>query len=410
MNESDLIQTIKNLKSGSRPDSDWVARERALLMQRVNADAREMHAGRFLLWKNMNRGFNTALIGVFVIALMFSGFVALGKEIKVLPGHPFYQAKEISRKAQSTLTASNQAKIELELKFVHERTKEITALVDKSELDSAHRMDTKKINTIKKAVSAVYKNAANIHSKLAQTPERKNISEAAKKVTEESGDIINELESIAITIPEVAPDVVDAKESIRDADIEALKIVVETTGEEEAQKNEIKNLVESKINSLTGETEKLSENIKIVKADIDNIRENIEQARESVEADNFKAASLSVYLAFKSLSQAQRQLLFTNNGKIIQSRDGLGEVKGVRIGSIESEEENQKWAEQGVETSTSTEENTAELQNLNSKEEVIEKNSDVEKKKSIVVPEKSIGHEKVNEGVNDKDIIFTIGR
>ena len=135
MQNSDLIQQLKNLKS-IQPSEDWILNNREKMNNQIPEDFWQMPA-----WSMAVLSF------VLIFGTAGLSLAVISSSQNSLPGDVLYPLKIVSEKAQTAFVKQGK-KAELEVKFVSNRIEELNKVLDKTQ--EKNQTDEKKIAAVKK--------------------------------------------------------------------------------------------------------------------------------------------------------------------------------------------------------------------------------------------------------------------
>ena len=134
MQNSDLIQQLKNLKS-IQPSEDWILNNREKMNNQIPEDFWQMPA-----WSMAVLSF------VLILGTAGLSLFAVSSAQNSLPGDVLHPLKIVSEKAQTVFVKQDE-KTELEVKFVSNRIEELNKVLDKTQ--EQNQTNEKKIAAVK---------------------------------------------------------------------------------------------------------------------------------------------------------------------------------------------------------------------------------------------------------------------
>ena len=130
MNDKQLFKEFKKI-SLFKPDNDWKAKNRELLLNQISSAREVEKLGYFnFVLKSFSLVPQSAMVAVFILAITLSGgFLGLHASQNTVPGDSLYIAKIFGEKTQFVFTFNDKNKASLSLEFAGNRAKEINQVL-----------------------------------------------------------------------------------------------------------------------------------------------------------------------------------------------------------------------------------------------------------------------------------------
>ena len=130
MNDKQLFKEFKKISS-FKPDNDWKAKNRELLLNQISSAQNVEKLGCFnFALKSFSLIPQSAMVAVFILAIALSGgFLGLHASQNTVPGDSLYIAKIFGEKTQFVFTFNDKNKASLSLEFAGNRAKEINQVL-----------------------------------------------------------------------------------------------------------------------------------------------------------------------------------------------------------------------------------------------------------------------------------------
>ncbi|NCN07228.1 hypothetical protein GW933_00900 [Candidatus Falkowbacteria bacterium] len=195
MTNNDLIEKlnqIKDLNSGGKPDSAWIASNRDVMMSQIQPNSqnestvKELGDGFYYgqYFNNLFRqNFLKPAIATFALVFLMLGYSAtLSVANASLPGDTLYPIKTAKERVQLAFTFEEEEKVKLQMTFVSNRADELQQLV-KTTSD-----DNNKNAVVKQTAQQIVKDVATVKDHLneisasSMTADKNKVIEAAKEI------------------------------------------------------------------------------------------------------------------------------------------------------------------------------------------------------------------------------------
>lgn len=140
MNNKELIQKLEGLKS-IKPSQDWKQSNRAILYSQISNNSSKV---KFSVMSLVREFFSQPSFALFaVLAIVIFGSIFSFGAVQTKPGDSLYIAKLISERAQLAITFDEVKKNKLNIKFAHERAKEIARVLSGTDYSNEEDLDEK---------------------------------------------------------------------------------------------------------------------------------------------------------------------------------------------------------------------------------------------------------------------------
>lgn len=334
------LRELKNHPYSGMVSSDWVAKNREILMMQVKNSAGFSPAAikstdpRFILIlkRIARRYFSTqnpwAFAGRMALALLvaivvpFTGWVtSVNAALLSVQGDTLYGLKIASEKVQISLSSSKQTEIKLRTEFASRRADEVIKLAARTGSDAAPHIK-KTVERLSDEIKTVQLTLDEISAH--STPNA--VVDAARNVdikTDEITKVLNKTPAIARQVPEFQ----NMKTLVEEVSVKATETLVKTKHNDatvSVSNDELKQNIEDKIknaqsqlnqveSTLTATTSTIAVvdpfSIQItIGAQVKNAKEVVAQATTSVQAENFEEA-LSKVKEIKILMNSSEKLI-----------------------------------------------------------------------------------------------------
>ena len=184
MSDKDLLRQLNKLK-GIKPDADWRARSRGLLLKKLEASQADSgFIQAFKLSISSLRTISQPVLTVFLIAFIVfgSGFASMKVAEDSKPGDSLYIAKIINEKTQFALTFDEGKKLELGLEFAGNRARELSQVLNSPEDSAKQERVEKLVSNFKKEINLAKTRIAMIN----RDEGKPDVEEAKEEIIEEA--------------------------------------------------------------------------------------------------------------------------------------------------------------------------------------------------------------------------------
>lgn len=259
----DIIRQLKELKHhrhGMNPDPEWMKRSKEQLFSQIKNSVGEkpeassfilsMHSLlKFFISPKLYRTIRVSFVFFVAIGVTVSGWIGgVSATAKCLPGEFCYNVKLAGERTQAvvaSVVSDKNTEVELHLEFASRRLDEIR------QVKNEHKGEAVKV--LKKNVESVSNGLKEIKE---QNPEK--VALLAKDVTKKTSDIARTLHDVSEDPEskqgEAAKDLAEATKIVNDTGIEAIELALEGREPIESEGDEIKALVEEKIQLILDES------------------------------------------------------------------------------------------------------------------------------------------------------------
>lgn len=252
MKKKELVRQLNSLRQTIKPDSQWKAENRDILVSQINAQTRldfSAAKSRFFvkfLPKNILLPLVKPAISFAVIAcfMVVAWTASVSATKNSLPGDLFYNIKLTTERVQANLTLSDEKRANLEIGFAQRRLDEIDKLMAKDDEDSNLQIPLKEFQ----------QNMANVKTSLAKL-EKKDKGTAVKVaniIDEKSKEYVVLLENQQKQSPELAVNTQEAIAVSKNTGNKALSLIIQEyeAGTSDVPVAEVSQKVKDRISDL----------------------------------------------------------------------------------------------------------------------------------------------------------------
>ncbi|OGH66458.1 MAG: hypothetical protein A3B90_00410 [Candidatus Magasanikbacteria bacterium RIFCSPHIGHO2_02_FULL_41_13] len=269
------LKLLKKTHEGINPNPEWALRSREQLMRQIqnSMGSHPEHASfassfetflKLFISQKAYYSLRTALVFVLAIGITVGGWIGgVSATHSCLPGNFCYNVKLAAEKTQvavASITGSTDTKVALHLEFASRRLEEIR------QVKNSHQVDA--VNELKKSLNSVNDTLQKVKGQDAETATR-----VAKDISKKTSDIVQTLSDVTaadINVPiGTVKAIADATQVANDTGIQALEIALAGQPTGGTPSDDIKALVQQKIDTILDGSKESQETVHEVKNSVD---------------------------------------------------------------------------------------------------------------------------------------------
>ncbi len=279
MRKKELLKKLHDLRKEVKPDQEWQAKNRDILLNQIKAQTRVDFAkeyGRgFFAVRFLKLAYKPALGLILGVMIILGAWIAGVNATKnSLPGDFWYGVKLTSERFQVNFALNDEKKANLEMQFADRRLDEIIKLINNNEEE--------KEKDLEMPLRKFQESMTNVKSSLAklEMTDKEKAVKMAEIIDEKTKGYTEALEGQQKTMPELAQDTEKAISASKSMGNKALSLIVEQfeAGDMGITIDRVMERVRSRVSDL-------EEDVDLAKADIDKIITN-----KKLEAERLAAA------------------------------------------------------------------------------------------------------------------------
>ncbi len=368
MKKKELLKQLNSLKETVKPDAEWQADNREILLSQINAQTRlDFAKNKFKLLPNLfQRKFAMSVLKPMVSLMIILVFVfgawtaSVSATQKSLPGDLFYNIKLTTERVQVNLTLNDEKRANLEIAFAQRRLEEIEKIIEQNEPYN-----------LAVPLQKFRENMNNVKSNLAklEIKDKESAVKIANLIDEKTAEYVEVLTDQQEKSLEVALNTEEAITASKSMGDKALTLIIEEyeRGAGDLSEEEVEEIVGKVQNRL----DDLETSLNSVKTDIELIIQAQTAEAERLAKEAKQAAQAAEEQAAEEA--AAEETAETNNEESAESAEqeqtAETETPTDDQSAQESSEESAETAESTEETTDSDSEQSAEPAESNDNEE-----------------------------------------
>jgi hypothetical protein len=295
MKKKELLQQLNSLKDKIKPDAEWQASNRDILLSQINAQTRlDFTENKFKLLPNLfQRKFAMSFLKpmvslVIILVFVFGVWTAsVSATKKSLPGDLFYNIKLTTERVQVNLTLNDEKRANLEIAFAQRRLDEIEKIINQNEPDN-----------LAIPLQRFRENMNNVKSNLAklEIKDKESAVKIANMIDEKTAEYVDVLIDQQEKSPEVALNAEEAISASKSTGDKALSLIIEEyeNGDSDLSEEDIVGKVQNRLNDLESSLNSVKTEIDLIiqaqEAEAERLAQEAAQAAEEQAAKEAAAA------------------------------------------------------------------------------------------------------------------------
>ncbi|MBD3359128.1 MAG: hypothetical protein GF365_00245 [Candidatus Buchananbacteria bacterium] len=306
MKKKELLKQLNSLKDTIKPDADWQASNREILLSQINAQTRlDFAEKKFKLLPNLfQRKFAMSVLKpmaslVIILVFVFGAWTAsVSATKKSLPGDLFYNIKLTTERVQVNLTLNDEKRTNLEIAFAQRRLDEIEKIIEQNEPDN-----------LAVPLQKFRENMNNVKSNLAklEIKDKESAVKVANMIDEKTAEYVDVLIDQQEKSPEVALNTEEAITASKSTGDKALSLIIEEyeQGDSDLPEEDIVGKVQNRLDDLEKSLNSVKTDIDlIIQAQVAEAERLAQEAEQAAQAEAEAAESEAVEEETGQTSQA----------------------------------------------------------------------------------------------------------